>query len=81
MSIASEIYRQACCKFERQIEECAVRALGCGLEQGLESGRLVVHRGQPFVGGRQICYVQPPRIRGLDVVWVFQDLTTEVNHD
>jgi hypothetical protein len=78
MNIASEIYYNACACFERQIEEVAVRKLGCGMEQGLKSGRLTVHQGQPFVDGRQICFVQPPRLRGMEIVWVFVDLTGEV---
>ena len=78
MNVVSEIYANACACFERQIEEVAVRELGCGMEQGLASGRLTVHKGQPFVDGRQICFVQPPSLRGMEIVWVFVDLTGEV---
>lgn len=78
MNIAEEIVHRARCTFERQIEECAVRALGCSLEDGLKSGRLTVESGQPFVDGRQICFLQPPRVEGMRVVWVFYDLTQEV---
>lgn len=78
MNIQQEIFNRACRAFERSIEECAVRAMGCSLEDGLKSGRLTVESGQPFVDGRQICFLQPPRVEGMRVVWVFHDLTQEI---
>jgi hypothetical protein len=80
MQIATEIYRAACRRFEAQIEECVERVLGCSLAQGLESERVSTHSGQVFVDGRQVCYVEPPRLSGLNVVWVFQDLTAQEKH-
>lgn len=80
MQIATEIYRTACRRFEAQIEECVERVLGCSLLEGLERERVHTHAGQVFVDGRQVCYVEPPRLRGMNVVWVFQDLTEQEKH-
>lgn len=77
MQIATEVYRTACRRFEAQIEECVERILGCSLLEGLERERVHTHAGQVFVDGRQVCYVEPPRLSGMNVVWVFQDLTGE----
>lgn len=77
MQIATEIYRTACRRFEAQIEECVERILGCSLLEGLERERVSTHAGQVFVDGRQVCYVEPPRLSGRHVVWVFQDLTSQ----
>ncbi|RRV60343.1 hypothetical protein [Pseudomonas sp. p99-361] len=77
MKIATEIYRTACRRFEAQIEECVERVLGCSLLEGLERERVSTHAGQVFVDGLQVCYVEPPRLSGMNVVWVFQDLTGE----
>ncbi|NIF28363.1 hypothetical protein F3J44_18505 [Pantoea sp. Tr-811] len=80
MQIATEMYRTACRRFEAQIEECVERTLGCSLLEGLERERVHIHAGQVFVDGRQVCYVEPPRLSGLNVVWLFQDLTAQENH-
>ncbi|MFG0864600.1 hypothetical protein [Pseudomonas sp. FYR_7] len=77
MQIAIEVYRTACRRFEAQIEECVERVLGCSLAEGLERGRVSTHAGQVFVDGSQVCYVEPPRLSGANVMWVFQDLTGE----
>lgn len=77
MQISTEIYRAACRRFEAQIEECVERILGCSLLEGLERERVHTHAGQVFVDGSQVCYVEPPRLNGANVVWVFQDLTGE----
>lgn len=77
MQISTEVYRTACRRFEAQIEECVERILGCSLLEGLERERVHTHAGQVFVDGRQVCYVEPPRLSGMNVVWVFQDLTGE----
>lgn len=78
MNVASEIYANACACFERQIREVAERELGCSMERGLMSGRLTAVGGQPYVDGRQICFLQPPKLHGMAIVWVFVDLTGEV---
>ncbi|UXH41598.1 hypothetical protein [Pseudomonas promysalinigenes] len=80
MNIVREMYRNACRQFEAQIEECAKRALGCPLAEGLEHGRVAIHAGKVFVDGKQICYTEPPRITGWYVTWVFQDLTAQEKH-
>lgn len=80
MQIATEIYRAACRRFEAQIEECVERMLGCPLLEGLERERVRTYAGQVFVDGKQVCYVEPPRLSGLNVVWVFQDLTAQEKH-
>ncbi|MFJ4385507.1 hypothetical protein ACIP02_14300 [Pseudomonas sp. NPDC089408] len=77
MQVATEIYLTACRRFEAQIEECVERILGCSLLEGLERERVHTHAGQVFVDGRQACYVEPPRLSGTNVVWVFRDLTGE----
>lgn len=80
MQIATEVYRTACRRFEAQIEECVERVLGCSLAQGLEHQRVSTHAGQVFVDGRQVCYVDPPRLSGMNVVWVFLDFTAQEKH-
>lgn len=80
MQIATEIYRTACRRFEAQIEECVERNLGCSLMEGLERERVHTHAGWLFVDGRQVCYVEPPRLSGTNVVWVFLDFTAQEQH-
>lgn len=77
MSIANEIIVNAYATFERQLEECAERALGCSFLNGLKAGRVTVSGGQPFVDGKQIAFVQPPKLLDGKIVWTMHDLSQE----
>lgn len=76
-TITRTIMENAFKTFERQLEECAERALGCDFLQGLKAGRVTVSGGQPFVDGKQIAFVQPPKLLDGQIVWTMHDLIQE----